>query len=77
MIVDCEALQCLCASIDEPKTMHLTTCEIKCRNSGVGDAFGSSRRFSFKVAVKVVLAIDQIVIRDRYSRWSVGERSLL
>ena len=77
MIVDCEALQCLCASIDEPKTMHLATCEIECRNSGIGDAFGSSRRLSFKITVEVILAINQIVIWDRYARWKVRSRSLL
>ena len=77
MIVDCEALQCLCASIDEPKTMHLATVEIECRNSGVGDAFGSSRRLSFKSTVEIVLAINQIVIWDWYSRWMIGVRSLL
>ena len=57
--------------------MHLATCEIKRRNSGVGDAFGSSRRLSFKTTVEVVLAINQIVIWDWYSSWSIGERSLL
>ena len=57
--------------------MHLATCEIECRNSGIGDAFGSSRRLSFKITVEVVLAINQIVIWDWYIRWIVGIRSLL
>ena len=77
MIVDCEALQCLCTSIDEPKTMHLGTVELEFRNSGVGDAFGSSRRLSFETTVEIILAINQVVIWDWYSSWSIGGRSLL
>ena len=57
--------------------MRLATREIKCRNSGVGDASLSSRRFSFKATVEVVLAINQIVIWNWYPSWIIGVRSLL
>ena len=77
VIVNREALQCLSASIDEPKTIHLPACEIERRNSGVINALGASRGVSFKTTVEVIFSVDQIVIRHWYSRWLIGERSLL
>lgn len=77
VVVDREALQCLSASIDEPKTMDLTTCEIERRNSGVRNAPDSSRRVCLKATVEIVFSVDQVVIWDWYSRWEIRVRSLL
>ena len=77
MIVDRETLQCLSASIDKPKTMHLTTCEIERRNSGIRNAPDSSHRVYLKATVEIVFSIDQIVVWFWYSRWVIRGRSLL
>ena len=57
--------------------MHLTAGESKIRDSGVKGAFGSSRRVSFKATVEVVFSVDQIIVRHRYSKWLIGDRSFL
>lgn len=77
VIVDREALQCLSSSVDEPKTMHLTTCESECRNSGGRIAPDSSRRVCLKATVEIVFSVDQVVIWDWYSGWIIRIRSLL